>query len=96
MTRAAQADRGRGIRRARPVQGVATEPLYLDMRLQPECRDRSSRSPHEHDAFAYVYSGEARLGGPDSEPNTRLSSGQLGVLSAARDRAESRRGGRMS
>ena len=62
-----------------PVQGVATEPLYLDVRLQPNAVTELPL-PRDHHAFAYVYAGEARLGAPEPEPGTRLSSGQLGVL----------------
>ncbi len=64
-----------------PVQGIATEPLYLDVRLEPNA-GAELPLPQGHHAFAYAYTGEARFGAPDPEPGTRLTAGQLGVLSA--------------
>ena len=58
-----------------PVQGVATEPLYLDITLGAGARFELDL-PAGHHAFAYVFEGEsAEVGG---EP---LSRGELGVLS---------------
>jgi hypothetical protein len=58
-----------------PVQGVATEPLYLDITLGAGARFELDL-PTGHHAFAYVFEGEsAEVGG---EP---LSRGELGVLS---------------
>jgi len=61
-----------------PVQGVATEPVYLDLHLQPGARYRA-QLPADHNAFAYVYEGSAILGS-DDEAKT-LARGELGVLS---------------
>jgi redox-sensitive bicupin YhaK (pirin superfamily) len=59
-----------------PVQGIATEPLYLDITLAAGARFELDL-PEEHHAFAYVFEGEsADVGG---EP---LSRGELAVLSA--------------
>ena len=58
------------------VSGIATDPLYLDLRLEPNAK-LDVPVPAGHRALAYVYGGEARLG---AETGTRLSSGQLGVL----------------
>ena len=61
-----------------PVEGIATEPLYLDVHL-------SSNAALElplavgHNAFAYVYEGRATLGPASSA--RELGAGQLAVLS---------------
>jgi len=61
-----------------PVQGVATEPVYLDLRLDAGARYRA-QLPADHNAFVYVYDGSAILG---SEGETKtLARGELGVLS---------------
>ena len=58
-----------------PVQGIATEPLYLDITLAAGSRFELDL-PEGHHAFAYVFEGEsAEVGG---EP---LSRGELAVLS---------------
>ncbi|HET6806173.1 MAG TPA: pirin family protein [Frateuria sp.] len=58
-----------------PVQGIATEPLYLDITLGAGARFELDL-PSEHHAFAYVFEGErAEVGG---EP---LPRGELAVLS---------------
>ena len=58
-----------------PVQGIATDPLYLDITLAAGARFELDL-PEEHHAFAYVFEGEsAEVGG---EP---LSRGELAVLS---------------
>ena len=59
------------------VQGIATEPLYLDIALEAGAR-LDVPLPPGHNAFAYVYEGEARLG-PD-EAAQAVSRGQLAVL----------------
>jgi hypothetical protein len=58
-----------------PVQGVATEPVYLDIALAAGARFELDLPPGHH-AFAYVFEGEAaEVGG---EP---LPRGELAVLS---------------
>jgi len=59
-----------------PVEAEATVPVYLDLRL-----DRGATVevplPPGHNAFVYVYEGQARVGdGPSSD----LARGDLGVL----------------
>jgi redox-sensitive bicupin YhaK (pirin superfamily) len=44
-----------------PVEGIATEPLYLDVRMSPGARVELPVAPG-HSAFAYVYEGRATLG----------------------------------
>jgi hypothetical protein len=58
-----------------PVEGIATRPLYLDLRLEPRC-ELAVPTPPEHHAFAYVYDGRARVG---AEGHV-LEAGILGVL----------------
>jgi redox-sensitive bicupin YhaK (pirin superfamily) len=59
------------------VSGIATDPLYLDLRLAPNA-EITVPVPRGHTALAYVYGGQASAG---SAPGTRLSAAQLGVLS---------------
>src|SRR5581483_2319886 len=44
-----------------PVQGIATEPVYLDVRLDAGAT-ATFPVPSSHNAFAYVYQGQARIG----------------------------------
>ena len=56
-----------------PVQGVATEPLYLDIML-PGQVSYSVRVPETHSAFAYVFEGDAHIAGRE------IQRGELAVL----------------
>ena len=60
-----------------PVNGVATQPLYLDVTMAPRGR-LSHGLPTGHSAFAYVYDGRARFG--PLEDSTEVAAGQLAVL----------------
>jgi quercetin 2,3-dioxygenase len=78
-----------------PVEGIATRPLYLDIRMAPRSRVTLDLPP-DHNAFAYVYEGSAALGpaagdvrgvgssdqstGNRSIGSRALSAGQLAVL----------------
>src|SRR5262245_6505683 len=44
-----------------PVEGIATAPLYLDIRMDQRSRTSLSITPG-HSAFVYVYDGAARFG----------------------------------
>ena len=68
---AGEADGVRG-----PVEGIATEPLYLDVHLDPDARVALRLTPGHH-AFAYVYEGRAAFGPARRE----VGAGQLAVLS---------------
>ena len=59
-----------------PVEGIATRPLYLDVRMAARSRF-SLPVPPGHTAFAYVYEGRAALGTPEE----KVSAGQLASLS---------------
>jgi redox-sensitive bicupin YhaK (pirin superfamily) len=63
-----------------PVEGIATAPLYLDVRL-PAGASYEHRLPSEHNALVYVFEGAGEVGGE------RLEAGELAVLS--RDGEES-------
>ncbi len=65
-----------------PVSGIAVEPTYLDIALEPAARF-SVALPDTHNAFAYVYSGHALLGPPDSA--RQIERGELAVLDRAGD-----------
>ncbi|HMI93524.1 MAG TPA: pirin family protein [Polyangiales bacterium] len=58
------------------VSGIATDPLYLDLRLAPNA-ELSVPVPLGHRALSYVYAGEATLG---SASGTRVTAAQLAVL----------------
>ncbi len=59
-----------------PVQPGATEPLFLDLHLDPSAAATLALTP-THNAFLYVYEGEANVG----EPAGRIAQGSVGVLS---------------
>jgi redox-sensitive bicupin YhaK (pirin superfamily) len=58
-----------------PVQGIVTEPVYLDIALDAGARFELDLPPRHH-AFAYVFEGDAAQVGGDP-----LARGELGVLS---------------
>jgi len=58
-----------------PVDGIPTEPVYLDVSLQPGARYELALPPGHH-GFAYVFDGEAALVGGE-----KLQRSELGVLS---------------
>ena len=58
-----------------PVSGVATEPVYLDIALEPGAQVQVP-IPASHNAFAYVFEGEGVQIG-----NEALERSELGVLS---------------
>jgi redox-sensitive bicupin YhaK (pirin superfamily) len=61
-----------------PVEGVATSPLYLDIRMTPGTRV-SLALKAGHTALAYVYEGRVRLG-PGEDGGSIIAAGQLAVL----------------
>ena len=64
---------------AGPVQGLSTEPLYLDVRL-PAGGRFVQVLPSAHSAFVYAYEGSVSIGSAD-DPRT-LGARDAGVLSA--------------
>jgi redox-sensitive bicupin YhaK (pirin superfamily) len=46
---------------AGPVRNVATDPVYFDLHLEPGA-SYTATLPEDHNVFAYVYSGDARVG----------------------------------
>ncbi|HET7570339.1 MAG TPA: pirin family protein [Gammaproteobacteria bacterium] len=63
-----------------PVSAVATEPVYLDIELQPGA-EYVAALPPGHNAFAYVYAGAADIG----TPAERTASRELAVLEQGGD-----------
>ncbi len=61
-----------------PVQGIATEPVYLDIELPAGARFGHPLPP-AHAAFAYVYEGAVGIGAGDTPAVER---GELAVLGA--------------
>ena len=61
-----------------PVEGIATEPLYLDVQVPADAAVELPLTAG-HNAFAYVYDGRATLGPASSA--REVERGQLAVLS---------------
>lgn len=59
-----------------PVDTGATQPIYLDLRLDAGA-SIDLPLPEEHNAFVYVYEGAADVG----EPASRITRGRVAVLS---------------
>jgi redox-sensitive bicupin YhaK (pirin superfamily) len=59
-----------------PVDPGATEPMFFDVTLAPGASARIA-TPAGHNAFVYVYEGEAEVGAPAQ----RLGRGRIAVLS---------------
>ena len=62
-----------------PVEAPATDPLYLDVRLDAGS-DFQTSMPPSHSAFVYVYEGVIATG--DGAEKQRVARGELAVLSA--------------
>ena len=65
---------------------MATEPVYLDLRLQPGA-SVDVPLPRGHNAFVYVYEGQARVGDGASSKLLRGDLGLLGPGASARIQA---------
>jgi quercetin 2,3-dioxygenase len=59
---------------AGPVTDVATQPLYLDLHLEPGA-SYTVATPGSHNVFAYVYQGDAQVGAA----STALARGELAL-----------------
>jgi len=60
-----------------PVTDIATEPVYFDLRLAARA-SYVAELPEGHNVFAYVYAGEAKIGGG----GTSIARGELALTSA--------------
>jgi redox-sensitive bicupin YhaK (pirin superfamily) len=60
---------------AGPVMEVATEPVYFDLHLEPGA-SYTAALPPAHNAFAYVYQGDAKVGTASSV----IQRGELALL----------------
>lgn len=63
-----------------PVETGATEPLYVDLAIDDGAMFNAPVPP-AHNAFVYVYEGQASIGLPGSSDGTELRAGQIGILS---------------
>jgi redox-sensitive bicupin YhaK (pirin superfamily) len=61
---------------AGPINGVATEPVYFDLLLEPGA-SYTATLPEGHNAFAYPYEGSAKIGAA----GTTIQRGELAMLS---------------
>ncbi len=61
-----------------PVQAIATQPLYLDVRLAAH-DSFNTLVPESHNAFVYVYEGTLSIG--QGEGTRTMKRGELAVLS---------------
>ena len=74
-----------------PVDAGATAPLFADISLEPG-GSAVVRTPAGHNAFVYVFEGDAEIGAPAR----RLGEGEIGVLSRGDEvRLASKGGGRL-
>ncbi len=64
---------------AGPVQGIVTEPLYLDVAL-PAGTKFTHPVPRGHNAFCYVFEGEAEIGSATPGSGTPVGAGSLAIL----------------
>jgi len=64
-----------GQRVAGPIAGLSTAPLYYDVRL-PAGAEATIPTPVSHNAFLYVYEGDAVVG-DDARPLTVRAAGLL-------------------
>jgi len=64
-----------GRRTTGPIGGLSTDPRYLDVRLPAEASVEMA-TPRNHNAFLYVYEGEATVGG-DARPLPFRAAGLL-------------------
>jgi len=60
-----------------PVEGIVTQPLYLDVRMAPRSRATLALTPG-HAACAYVYEGQVALGA--DAKTQEITAGRLAVL----------------
>jgi len=70
---------------AGPIGGLSTEPLYFDLRL-PAGSEVTVPLPDQHNAFLYVYEGQATVGDP-GRPLPHRAAGVLTEGEAVRIRA---------
>jgi hypothetical protein len=71
-----------------PVDPGETQPIFVDLSLAPGAAARI-RLPEGHNAFVYVFEGEAQVG----DPAEALARGRLGVLSTGGEVAFSSKAG---
>lgn len=63
------------------VEGIAIEPLYLDVYL-PENRSFSLSLPEDHQAFVYPFAGALNIGENADGPSGKVPASHIGILEA--------------
>jgi redox-sensitive bicupin YhaK (pirin superfamily) len=71
-----------------PIHGGSTDPYYFDVHLEPGAVFEAAL-PSGHNAFVYVYEGEARVG----EERKSVAHRSAGLLSASEDAVRLEAGG---
>jgi hypothetical protein len=64
---------------AGPIQGLATQPLYIDVHL-PKDQHFTQPTPSAHNAFVYVYEGEVSIG--EGTSTTKVGTHAAALLNA--------------
>lgn len=62
-----------------PVRGIEAEPLYMDIRI-PAGAVSDHEIASDHNAFVYLFEGEAHVGADDDAPGKLIRNGELAVL----------------
>jgi len=62
-----------------PVRGIAAAPVYIDLEMPAGTVSDHDIAP-EHNAFAYVFGGEAELGAGEATGGRLIRDGELAVL----------------
>jgi redox-sensitive bicupin YhaK (pirin superfamily) len=62
-----------------PVRGIAAEPVYIDIDLPVGAVSDHPVAP-DHNAFCYVFAGDAVIGATEDTPGKQVRDGDLAVL----------------
>jgi redox-sensitive bicupin YhaK (pirin superfamily) len=62
-----------------PVRGIEADPLYMDISV-PAGAVSDHDVAADHNAFVYLFEGEAQVGADDENPGKLIRSGELAVL----------------
>ena len=64
-----------------PVRGIEADPQYMDIRIPAGAVSDHDIAP-DHNAFAYIFAGEAEIGADGDAPGKLIRDGELAVLGA--------------
>jgi redox-sensitive bicupin YhaK (pirin superfamily) len=62
-----------------PVRGIEADPLYMDVTI-PAGIVSDHRIDPDHNAFIYVFAGQAEVGAAEEQPGKLIRDGDLAVL----------------